>query len=77
MKIVEILMKVAEFYFKSFKIYLNLFGENNSDVATLLDNNARLLQNFGILEKAEMFYLKSLKIRQNLFGENHFMWQCL
>ena len=46
------LPKTEEFYLKSLKIRLNLFGENHSDVAMSFNNLGNLYHNMGNLPKA-------------------------
>jgi len=56
--------KAEEFYLKSLKIRLNIFGENHSNVAESYNNLGLLYDNIGNLPKAEEFSLKSLLILQ-------------
>jgi len=61
------LPKVEEFYLKSLKTYLDLFGEKHYLTATSYNNLGYLI--WEICRKAEEFYLKSLKIRLDLSSE--------
>jgi len=63
--------KAEDFYLKSLRIRLDLFGKNHSCTATSYNNLGLLYDNMGNLAKAEKFHLKSLKIYMNLFGEKH------
>ena len=56
------LLKAEQFYLKSLRVYQNLFGENNSDVALSCKFLGKFYENMGNLAKAEEFYLRSKAI---------------
>jgi len=56
-------------WLKCLSIRINLYGENNKDVATSYNNLGNTYSKIAQYDKALEFVLKSLEIRKNIYGE--------
>jgi tetratricopeptide (TPR) repeat protein len=58
-------------YLQALELRKQLLGENHPDVATSLNNLAKLYESQGKYEEAEPLYLQALAIAEQALGENH------
>ena len=63
--------RAMEYYVESLKIRRHLFGHENCDVATTLNNIGRVHYIKGEYDAALQKYLEALRIRRTLLGRDH------
>ena len=63
--------KALDYFKKSLKIVLSVYGENHSQVSSIYDHIGEIYFAQKDYSKALYYFEESLKIRLSLFGENH------
>ena len=63
--------KALDYFKKSLKIVLSVYGENHSQVSSIYDHIGEVYFAQKDYSKALYYFEESLKIRLSLFGENH------